>query len=269
MSFFSQILEGSLLSNERLMQAREFYAPFRKQTTVQAAFARWTQRVSVQSPLGAAREIAGLAEAELAELEAEFVRAPMRPRSPWVGHAAVAGTIFTALACVGLAYAALVALPPAEARAVQTTSMGGLLVGLACLAAVLLSAFANVHATLSYGTLGLHVGTLDEQHPWLYTAANLVRHPIAEKYRLRTLAERGWLRGADVVLMRELVESQAALQRVRPARAIAEELQALPAPAEPSRPEPRVLQLTLPTLAAARPFAPEEPHAAANESAAL
>jgi hypothetical protein len=143
----------------------------------------------------------------------------MRPRSAWVAHAAVAGTIFTALACVGLAYAALVALPPAEARAVQTTSMGGLLVGLACLAAVLLSAFANVHATLSYGTLGLHVGTLDEQHPWLYTAANLVRHPIAENYRLRTLAERGALRGADVVLMRELVESQARCSACgRPAR---------------------------------------------------
>src|ERR1700690_3999048 len=33
MSFLNQIIDGSLLSSERLMQAREFYAPFKKEAS--------------------------------------------------------------------------------------------------------------------------------------------------------------------------------------------------------------------------------------------
>ena len=79
-----QILDGSLLSKERLLQAREHYTPSGALPPEQA-FARWTQRISVQAELGSAREIAGLSEEELAAMEAEFMRCPVRPRSATAG----------------------------------------------------------------------------------------------------------------------------------------------------------------------------------------
>jgi hypothetical protein len=96
---------------------------------------------------------------------------------------------------------------------------------------------------LSHGTTGLYVGTLDEQHPWLYSAMGLTRYEVAEEYRLRTLRERGPLRGADHVMMQELVQAQQALERVRPARAVAEQLQSLPVHAPVTVQEPRLVRV--------------------------
>jgi hypothetical protein len=270
MSFFKQILEGSLLSRERLMEAREFYVPFARESSGEAAFARWTQRVSAQSELGISRELAGLPDDELAALEREFVRCPMRRQSPWVGPAVAAGAVLVLLACLGLGLGALSDLGPSVTRALQTASVIALLVGLSSLASALLSAFANVHPTLAHGTLGLYVGTLDEQHPWLYSAVSLTRHHIAESYRQRTLAERGRLRGVDVVMMRELVDSQQALQRVRPARALAAQLQLLPIAAEAVPPEPRLVQVGNGRdlrPATPRPFGSEDPRPAVHPPA--
>ena len=84
MSLLNQIFDGSVLSSERLMRHRQFYSPAAKQMPAQAAFARWTQRVAVTSELEAARELAGLSDAELRELEAEFIRSPMRQPARWV-----------------------------------------------------------------------------------------------------------------------------------------------------------------------------------------
>jgi hypothetical protein len=118
-----------------------------------------------------------------------------------------------------------------------------LLIGLLPLGAGLLSAFGSVHLDLSHGTTGLYVGKLDEQHPWLYAALSLTSNDVAEEYRQRILRERGFLRGADCVMMRELVQAQEALARVRPARSVAEELQSLPVTPHPSAQEPRLFRV--------------------------
>lgn len=243
MPLLQQIIDGSVLSRERLMQAREFYSPSAQRTPPQASFERWTQRVSVQSALGAARELAGLADAELAELEAEFVRCPMRKQPSRVRYAVVVGVALLALACLGLSLQALASLGNAVTGSLQAASVVCLLAGLIAVGAGLLSAFGALHADLSHGTTGLYVGRLDEQHPWLYSAISLTRYPVAEDYRQRTLRERGALRGADVVMMRELVEAQEALERVRPARSLAEQLQLLPLAVEAMAQEPRLVSV--------------------------
>jgi hypothetical protein len=43
--FINQILEGSLLSQERLMEAREQYSPVSRPLSPAEAFDRWTQRI--------------------------------------------------------------------------------------------------------------------------------------------------------------------------------------------------------------------------------
>jgi hypothetical protein len=59
------------------MQAREFYSPSERNVPARDAFARWTKRVLEQPALAVARELAGLSEHELDDLEAEFVRRPI------------------------------------------------------------------------------------------------------------------------------------------------------------------------------------------------
>lgn len=244
MSFLQQIIDGSFLSSERLMQAREFYSPFEKNTSAQLAFARWTQRVSVQPALCGARELAGLSDGELAELEAEFVRCPMHQQPSWVRHAVVIGVTLMVLACLGLGLQALAGLGETATRTLQAASVACLIAGLLPLGVGLVSAFSALHAHLSHGTTGLYVGKLDEQHPWLYSAVSLTRYEAAEGYRQRTLRERGPLRGADYVMMRELVQAQEALERVRPARSVAEQLQILTTASEALVHEPRLVRVS-------------------------
>ena len=230
-----QILDGSLLSKQRLLQAREHYTPGDGPLSPAQAFARWTERISVQAELGSAREIAGLAEEELAAMEAEFVRCPVRPRSARVRQAVPAGAALASLGAVGLLVQALVGgIGSAAQPAVQMVSATCLLIGLLALAVGFLSAFGTLHLELCHGTTGLYFGKLDEHHPWLFKAMNLMHHPAAEEYRQRVLRERGWLRGVDCVMMKEIVRVQDALEQTTPARAVAEKLQLLPAPAEPA-----------------------------------
>lgn len=243
MPFLNQIIDGSLLSGDRLLRAREFYSPIDKRLPTQVAFARWTQRVSMQSALGAARELAGLSDQELAELEAEFIRCPMRQQSRWIGHAVVSGGVLIVLACIGFGLEALAKLGDTGARALLMMSVVCLLAGMACLSSALVSAFSTMNAALSHGTTGLYVGRLDEQHPWLYRAISLTRYHVAEDYRQRTLRERGTLRGADFVMMRELVEVQEAREQVRPSRSVAAQLQFLPLAVEAMAQEPRLVRV--------------------------
>ncbi len=244
MSMLQQIIDGSLVSHQRLMQAREFYSPSEKNLPPRAAFAQWTKRVLEQSAIGVARELAGLSGSELAALEAEFVSCPMRQPPQWLRHAVVVGTVLMLLAGLVLGLQALTSLGETASRTLQAASVACLLVGLLPLGAGLISGLSAVHLDLSYGTTGLYVGKLDEQHPWLYEALSLTRHGLAEDYRQRTLRERGPLRGADYVMMRELVQAQAALQRVRAARPVAEQLQSLPLAAPAVVHEPRLVRVS-------------------------
>lgn len=243
MSLFNQIVDGCLLSTDRLMREREFYSPSAAGSSAQEAFARWTKRVSVKSELDAARELAGLSDAELAELEAEFQRCPMRQRSPALRQAVLGGLALVVLAGLGLALQASTNLGEIATRILQAVGVGGLLLGLIPLGVGLISAFSTLHLDLSHGTTGLHVGTLNDQHPWLYRATYLTVHAVAQDYRQRTLLQRGPLRGADYVLMRELVRAQEALERVRPARSVADELQQFPQEAQALVHEPRLVRV--------------------------
>jgi hypothetical protein len=243
MSLLQQIIDGSLVSRQRLMQSREFYSPSEKKGPAPVALARWTNRVLEQPALGVARELAGLSGPELDELEAGFRSCPMRQPPQWVRYAVVVGIVLLALASLGLGVQALMSLGEAGARTLRAVSAACLLIGLVPLGVALVSALGALQLDLSYGTVGLYVGKLDEQHPWLYDARSLTRHGIAEEYRQRTLQERGPLRGADYVMMRELVQAQEALARVRAARSVAEQLQSVPVAAQTTVHEPRLVRV--------------------------
>ncbi len=243
MFLLQQIIDGSLVSRQRLMQAREFYSPSERKGPARVALARWTTRVLEQPPLGVARELAGLSAHELEELEAEFVSCPMRQPPPWVRYAVIVGIVLMVLAGLGLGMQVLTSLGETVARTLLAASVACLLIGLLPLGVGLISAFGALHLDLSYGTVGLYVGKLDEQHPWLYDARSLMRHGIAEEYRQRTLRERGLLRGADYVMMRELVQAQEALARVQAARYVAEQFQSLPAATQAIAQEPRLVRV--------------------------
>ena len=192
MSLLQQIIDGSLVSRQRLMQSREFYSPSERKVPARVALARWTNRVLEQPALGVARELAGLSEPELDELEAEFRSCPMRQPPQWVRYAAVVGIVLFVLAGLGLGLQALTSLGQTVDRTLQAVSVACLLIGLLPLGVGLISAFGALHLDLSYGTVGLYVGKLDEQHPWLYDARSLTKHGIAEEYRQRTLQRTGF-----------------------------------------------------------------------------
>ena len=243
MSLLQQIIDGSVVSRQRLMQAREFYSPSERKGPARIAFARWTNRVLEQPALGVARELAGLSGPELDELEAEFGSYPLRQPPAWVRHAVAVGIVLVVLAGMGLGLQALTSLGETVGRTLQAASVACLLIGLLPLGVGLISAFGALQLDLSYGTVGLYVGKLDEQHPWLYDARSLTRYGIAEEYRQRTLRERGLLRGADYIMMRELVQAQEALARVRAARSVAEQFQSLPVAAQAIVHEPRLVRV--------------------------
>ncbi len=237
------LLDSSLIGRERLMQAREFYAPSRNTMPAETEFARWTQRISVQSERGIAREMAGLADAQLDALESEFIRCPTRPRSAWARHGLWVGALLIAMACIGFAIGDLRGVEAGATRALTVFGLGLLLVGLTCIAVSSLTAFSALHGDLTYGTTGLYVGILDEQHPWLYKTTGLLRHEAAESYRQSVLRERGPLRGLDYLMMRELVGTHDSLDQLRPARSVAEQLQFIATPIAILPAEPRLVQV--------------------------
>ena len=256
-----QILDGSLLSKERLLQAREHYTPSGALPPEQA-FARWTQRISVQAELGSAREIAGLSEEELAAMEAEFMRCPVRPRSARVRQAVPAGLALASLGGVGLLLQGLFGGLGAGAQpAMQMGAATCLLIGLVVLAVGFLSAFGTLHLELCHGTTGLYFGKLDEQHPWVHKTMALTHYPAADEYRQRVLRERGWLRGVDYVMMKEIVRVQDALEQALPTRSVAERLQLLPAPQKSGAKsqKPRLVRVT--SQADLQAKSAEAPHA--------
>ena len=161
----NQLLAGSLLSNVRLMEAREYYSPTNQVKSPEQAFAGWTERVSLQSEVGSAREMAGLTDEELSEMEAVFVRCPKRARSARA-RAVPTGAVLTLIGAVGIAvHSFLGGTSEVGRQAILMSSGVVLLVGLVVLAVSVLSAFSALHLELSHGTTGLYLGRLDEQHP--------------------------------------------------------------------------------------------------------
>jgi hypothetical protein len=243
-SLLQQILDGSLVSRERLMQARQFYAPQRGAATPEQAFARWTERVAVQSELGSARELAGLPDAELSALETEFERSPIRPRSDRLRNAFRVGAVLAAAGGFALALQALtVGFGDGGYRVLQVLSMACILAGACAVVAGAYVGFSTLHLDLSHGTVGLYVGRLDEQHPWLYDSMAAARNPAAEEYRRQVLRDRGALRGADFVVMREIVRTQESLERTQWARTVAEQVQRQMPEADPGTSEPRLIRV--------------------------
>ena len=231
MSLFNQILQGSLLSHQRLMEAREQYWPTGQALSPEHAFARWTQRISIQSEFDSAREISGLTEEELSAMDAEFCRCPKRPGSGRTRSAVATGIAFTAIGAISLTLQALLReSSTAGYQVVQMASAACVLVGLVLIAIGVVSAFSTVHLELCHGTAGLYFGRLDEEHPWLFKTMTLTYHPAAEAYRQRVLRERGWLRGVDCVMMRETVRAHDAADRTLSTRLVAERIQLQPAP---------------------------------------
>lgn len=243
MSVLDYFLDGLLISKERLMQAREFYAPSRSPMPAEMEFARWTQRIAVQNELGTAREMAGLTDAQLDVLEGEFIRCPTRLRSAWARHGVWVGALLIAMACTVFAATHLAGMEAGAIGALTMLGAGALLIGTAGIAISGLTAFSALQLDVNYGNAGLYVGLLDEQHPWLYKTMGLLRHEAAESYRQSVLSERGSLRGLDYLIMREVVAAHESLDRMRPARAVAEQLQRRAMPIETVPTEPRLIQV--------------------------
>ncbi len=226
------------------MQARQFYSPHSSVITPQLAFARWTERVAVQTELGSAREIAGLSDAELCTLEAEFERSPVRPRSDRLRHAFRLGAVLVTVGGFCLALQALtVGFGDGAYRVTQLLSMACVLAGVCALVAGAYAGFGTLHLELAHGTVGLYVGQLNEQHPWLYDSMAAARNPSADKYRQQVLRDRGPLRGADCILMREIVRAQEALERTQWARTVAEQVQRQVSAADAAGAEPRLIRV--------------------------
>ena len=246
LSQFSRVSEG-LLSARRLLEAREFYSPWNTEVAADVAFAKWTHRVAVQNELGSAREIAGLSDAQLEALEAEFMRCQRRPQPELVRRSMRAGVLVGGLACVALALgtaAVFFGVAPAAGVTLQWLGVILLFSALSCAAVSFLSTSSLLNLELAYGTAGLYVGHLNEQHPWLYKTMSLLQHESAEDYREGVLAHRGPLRGVDYVIMRELVGANESIKQIRPARSVAEQVQ-LPARVVSSPgSEPRLVEIS-------------------------
>lgn len=241
MSLLTRFVNGSLVSTERLLRARDFYAPSRPVSDPERAFAHWTERASVQSELACARELAGLPDAELQALEEEFVRCQDRQAPGWVRLANIVGLVLLGIGLLGLAGQTVAEVSSQERLAMQLMSVLLVLAGLLLLAATTLFAFKALHLDVSHGIVGTYVGQLNEQHPWLYKTLRLTNHNAGQEYRRRTRDERGPLRGIDYILMRELVRLEESLEGLRPARLVAEEVQLATPSFDPGPPEPRLV----------------------------
>jgi hypothetical protein len=242
MSLLQSLSHGSLFSDESLLQARDGYLPMAAASNAETAFGQWTQRVTTQSELSIARELAGLPDETLAGLAAVFARSPRRRRTDSLRFSIPLGAVLLVLGAVILgvdASSAGNALSP-----MRTLGIGCLAAGAIAVIVGVLAAFSMMALDVAHGTLGLHVGLLDEQHPWLYKASHVTRDDTVDAYRRRILGERGPLRGTDYLLMREIARANDAMDMTRVARTVSARLNQLDiAPAEVQGKEPRLVSV--------------------------
>ena len=230
MSVLDNLFHWSLLSDSTLMQAREGYKPTPAAQNAAMEFAQRTERMSTQSDIVAAREIAGLPEESLSALATEFAHAPRRRRTDRLRLAIPSGVMLLAAGLFGLLLNSGMPMHASGSLSdLQLLSSACLAAGVIAIAVGALAAFSLMSIDVAYGKVGLYVGLLNEQHPWLYKTVLVMRNPAAQDYRLRVLAERGVLRGVDYVLMREIARADEAQVMTQTARAVAEQIQ-LPQP---------------------------------------
>lgn len=213
------------MSDDDVLHAREAYRPSPVARTPQLALAQWTERMALLSNLAAARELAGLPEELLAAMALEFERAPRRKRSDAFRHS------FSASALLALAGGVL-ALADSSTRAQAVELSPTLLAAGACFVLAFAAVCAGTLSSLrlmpteaAYAKLGLFLGLLNEQHPWLYKAYVVLNNPAALNYRDKVLRERGPIRGMDYALMVEIAEIQAKMELTQNARAVAASVQ--------------------------------------------
>ncbi len=201
--------------------AVETYRPSHVVPTTQMAFAHWTERLAAQPVLVAARELAGLSDENLSALAKEFELNPRRPRKD-VGRFLMPA----AAAAISLGIAGLLLTQAAVTSNWTWASATLLLAGFVACGVAAVWNLSIVPTDQAHGRLGLYVGELDEQHPWLYKALLLLKHPCAEAYRQHVLGDRGALRGVDYLLMEQIAAAHETLELTQTARAVRARIQA-------------------------------------------
>jgi hypothetical protein len=241
MSLIQSLSQGSLLSDESLLQSREGYAPISAASSGEIAFDQWTRRMTTQHELGIARELAGLPDETLAGMAAVFERSPRRRRTDRLRFAMPTGAALMLAGAIVLSLAS--SLPGSDGAAVSPAQTLGIVLlasGAIAVCIGIVAAFSLMPLDAAHGKLGLCVGLLDEQHPWLYAASMAMRDKGADAYRQRMLLERGALRGLDHLMMREISRINDALETTRVARSVSEQLQQIDAPSAAASGEPRL-----------------------------
>ena len=246
MSLFQDLSQGSFFSDESLLQSRDGYRPMSGPLSAEVAFEQWTQRVTHQHELSVARELAGLSEEALAGLASVFERSPRRRRTDPLRHSIPAGAASMLMGALVLWFAASVGGVGGVAAAyAQALGVGFLAVGAIAASIGVLATFSTMALEVGHGKLGLCTGLLNEQHPWLYKASAVTRDLAVDAYRRRILSERGPLRGADYLMMREIARASDAMETTRIARTVAEQLNRVDATAPDGHgKEPRLVSVT-------------------------
>lgn len=214
------------MTDDDVLHAREHYRPSRGPSTPAQAFAHWTARVAETPDLVVCRELAGLPDEQLQALALAYEQAPRHRRSDVFRFSFGAAAVL-ALAGAALAIAELTIPGPVVGRSTYFLGAGAFLGGaFIALCVGALSALRQVPTEAAYTKLGLLVGPLDPQHPWLYKAWFVVRNPAAMAYRDKVVRERGPVRGLDHVLMRRIADLQENMDLTLNARAVAATVQA-------------------------------------------
>lgn len=202
--------------------ARENYRPSRVVPTAEMAFAHWTERAAAQPTLVTAREMAGLSQENLSTLALEFEQSPRRKRRAFFRFAVPGGAAVFVLGGLLIALHQLAHEP-------ALLIFGGVVAALGFVTNCIgvLGNYYQGPLDDAYARVGLYVGELNEQHPWLYKTFLLMHNTAAEGYRARVLKERGALRGVDYLMMAEITSVQESMELTQTARVMRERVQAV------------------------------------------
>lgn len=185
-----------------------------------ATLAQWAEKTAYHDDRELARLLAGLDDADLADLAAQYAARPAGARAPWVRAAQVlAGLLLLVAAGAGWAYERL------DQGLVAVVLVVSALAAFAAGTAAAVDRVRRAPMLRNYRRVGLDVSVLDEFHPWLLEAHTLRLHPAAEEYRLQVITQRGALRGVDATMMKAIIRARETVEAARPSAAIARELQ--------------------------------------------
>lgn len=185
-----------------------------------ATLLQWAEKTAHDDDRDLARLLAGLDDAELADLAGQYAARPSGPSAPWARAAQVlTGVLLLVAAAAGWAYDRLDPVLVAVVIAVSALSAFG------AGTAAAVDRVRRAPMLRNYRRVGLFVSVLDEFHPWLLETQMLRLHPAAEEYRRQVISQRGALRGVDATMMRSIIRARETLEAARPSAAIARELQ--------------------------------------------